>query len=180
MYKLLSKIVAKFPSIMGPCQGAFVHNIQTMDGVLFANELIDGTKWSKNAGVIFKIVLENTYDHVEWSFVDYMLWRFGFGEKWCSWIRECISSTSFSVLVNGSPSRLFRASRGLRRGNPLSPFLCTIVAEALSALLSKAKDCCLIEGFEVGRGAKVITHLLFVDGTIIFSGEGGIPKGNCI
>ena len=85
---------------------------------------------------------------------------------------------SFSVLVNGSPSRLFRASRRLTQGDPLSAFLFTIGIEALSTLLSKAKDCGLTEGFEVGRGAKVITHLQFVDDTIIFSSSRGRGGGN--
>lgn len=65
-------------------------------------------------------------------------------DRWCGWIREYISSTSLSVLVNGSPSKLFKSSRGLRQGDPLSPFLFTIVVEALSALLYGAKEsgCC--------------------------------------
>lgn len=85
--------------------------------------------------MIFKIDLEKAYDHVEWSFIMYMMRRFGFGDKWCRWIEECISSTSFFVLVNGSPSRLFKASPGIRQRDPLSLFLFTMVAEALHAPL---------------------------------------------
>ena len=83
-------------------------------------------------------------------------------------MRECISSASFSVLVNGSPTWLFRASRGLRQGNPLSPFLFTSVDEALGGLLTKAKNMGLISGFEAG-GWGVITHLQFADDTSLFS-----------
>lgn len=61
--------------------------------------------------------------------------------------QESISSSSFPILVNGSPSRLFKASRGLRQGDPLSCFLFTMVAEAMSALLMKAKDIEIIWGF---------------------------------
>lgn len=63
------------------------------------------------------------------------------------------------MLVTGSPTRLFRASRGLRQGNPLSLFLFTIVVEVLSSMLMKGKDISLIEGFEMGRTRKVITYL---------------------
>ena len=115
-----------------------------------ANELIDSRKRSKKKRVIFKIDLEKAYNHVEWSFVDCMLQRFGFGERWRSWIKECISTTSFSVLVNGIPARLFKASRGLWQGDPLSPFLFTLVAEALGGLVNKAKYLNLLEDFSFG------------------------------
>ena len=71
--------------------------------------------------------------------------------------------------MNGSPSLLFNALRGLRQGDPLFPFLFSIMVKALSALFSKAKDCSFTEGFEVGRGVEVITHLQFADDTILFS-----------
>lgn len=73
------------------------------------------------------------------------------------------------LLSRSSPSRLFRASRGLRQGDPLSPFLFTIVVEALRALLSKAKECGILEGFEFGKGVEAITHLQFANDTILFS-----------
>lgn len=56
---------------------------QIIDGMLIANDLIDSRKNSKSEGVIFKIDLEKAYDHVDWNFVDYMLFGFGFGETWC-------------------------------------------------------------------------------------------------
>lgn len=83
--------------------------MQILDGVLIANELIDSRRLSKQVGVIFKIEMENAYDHVDWDSVDYMLRRFSLGEGGNAWIWECISSISFSVLVNNSPSRLFKA-----------------------------------------------------------------------
>lgn len=70
---------------------------------------------------------------------------------------------------NGSPTHLFKASRGIRKGAPLSPFLFAIMAEALSALLIKAKDIGLIRGFEERHNGEVISHLQYADGTILFS-----------
>lgn len=64
--------------------------------------------------MIFKIDLETAYDHVESDFVDYMLLRMGFGETWSGWTHRVYLYNLFSVLINGSPSRLFKASRGIR------------------------------------------------------------------
>lgn len=87
---------------------------QILEAVLVANEPIDSRKRSKVKGIIFKVDLEKAYDHVDWRFLDYMLLKFGFGDTWQEWMGECNSTTSFSVLVNGSPSKLFKASRGIR------------------------------------------------------------------
>lgn len=74
---------------------------------------------------------------IMWSgtFLSYRMSWFEFGEKWCSWIGEYIFSALFSVLVNGSSSRL----QGIKQGDHFSPFLFTMGVEALSALLTKAK-----------------------------------------
>ncbi|RVW43975.1 putative mitochondrial protein [Vitis vinifera] len=95
----------------------------------------------------------------------------GFREKWVGSIKWCISTTSFSVLVNGSPTGFFRSSRGLRQGDPLSPYLFVLGMEALSSLINRAvrggflSDCRI--GGREGVGTQV-THLLFADDTLVF------------
>ena len=74
-------------------------------------------------------------------------------------MRGCLSSTSFTILVKGI-SRV-RASRGLRQGDPLSPFLFTIVANVLSRMLLRAEKRDLFEGFLVGRNRIRVSHLQF-------------------
>ena len=77
-------------------------------------------------------------------FLQYVMARMGFGFKWHHWIHSCVSANQFSVLVNGSPKGFFSSSRGLRQGNPLSPMLFIIVAEALNALMNRANQARLI------------------------------------
>jgi hypothetical protein len=118
--------------------------------VLIANECLDSKLRSKELGVLCKLDMEKAYDHVNWKFLLYFLRKCGFGERWCSWIKHCISSTRFSVLINGVPSDFFGSSRGVRQGDPLSPFPFVLVMEAFSRMLEAFTSRGLISGFFVG------------------------------
>lgn len=101
----------------------------------------------------------------------YILSRLGFGEKWKAWIGFCISSVQFSVMVNGEPVGFFSSSRGLRQGDPLSPFLFILVMEGLSRLLDMSVLGGFIHGFSLGRvreAVVTVSHLLFADDTLVF------------
>ena len=84
-------------------------------------------------------------------------------------MRGCLSSVSFAVLVNGNAKGWVKASRSLRQGDPLSPFLFTLVADILSRVLVRAEERNLLEGFKVGRNSTRVSHLQFADDTIFFS-----------
>ena len=81
----------------------------------------------------------------------------------------CLSSVSYAVLVNGNAKGWVKASRGLRQGDPLSPFLFTLVADVLSRMLLRAEERNLLEGFRVGRNRIRVSHLQFANDTIFFS-----------
>ena len=92
----------------------------------------------------------------------------GFGPPWRKWIRGCLSLVSFSIFINGRSRGKFKGSRGLRQGNPLSPFLFTLVVDVLGRLIDKAKESNVLRGFIVGRDKVEVSHLQFTDDTLVF------------
>ena len=83
--------------------------------------------------------------------MDHVLERKGFSTKWRSWIRGCLLSTSFAVLVNRNAKCWVKDTRGLRQRDPLFPFLHTIVADVLSRMMMKREESGLTKGFIVDR-----------------------------
>ncbi|XP_028070418.1 uncharacterized protein LOC114272898 [Camellia sinensis] len=91
---------------------------------------------------------------------------FGFHSKWIQWVKECITTVSLSILVNGSSSDSFNPQKGLRQGDLLSPFLFIIEAEILNVMFIRATQLGLLKGVQVETIC--LTHLQFADDTIIF------------
>ena len=176
LYKILTKVLANrikrvLDKVISKSQNAFVKGRQILDAVLIGNELVDSTMRRKEQGMVCKLDIEKAYDSISWEFLYQVMNRMGFGSRWMSWIKWCISTASFSVLFNGSPSSFFPSSKGLRQGDPLSPYLFVIRMEALSCLINRAVEGNYFAGsrIAVGRGEDlVISHLLYADDTLIF------------
>ena len=85
---------------------------------------------------------------MNWEALLDLLKRISFGEKWCRWIRTCISIVQFFILVNGAPTDFFGITRGLRQEDPLSPMLFLVMIEVFSRMLKRVKGASLIGGFK--------------------------------
>ncbi|GJW88814.1 RNA-directed DNA polymerase, eukaryota [Tanacetum coccineum] len=136
LYKIIAKILANclvvvMGDIVSDVQSAFVADRQILDGPFILNDLIQWCKSKKKQAMIFKVDFEKAFDSVRWDYLDDVLKKFGFGNRWCSWIQSCLRSSRASILVNGSPTKEFQFHKGLKQGDPLSPFLFILIMESL-------------------------------------------------
>ncbi|XP_071740916.1 uncharacterized protein [Rutidosis leptorrhynchoides] len=171
-YKILSKVLANrikktIPELIGTEQSAFIRGRYILDSVLVALESVDELKAKKIKSYIFKADFEKAFDCINWNFLLDMLSLMGFGNKWKKWIKSCLSSTSISILINGSPTDQLFPERGVRQGDPLSPFLFIIASEGLNFLLNQAVNNSIIQGVNIGSDNITVSHLQYADDTII-------------
>lgn len=127
----------------------------------------------------YKADMEKAFDQMEWDLIVLALENFGFPPIFIKCIYSCLSSASFSILLNGSGFGNFHASRGLRQGDPLSPFLYIIGSEILSRLLLRDENRGNLEGIKLGSLGPSFSHLLFADDILIF-GKATIHKARVI
>jgi len=112
--------------------------------------------------------MSKAYDRVKWVFLEKMMRKMGFAEQWIQLIMNCVSTVSYSVLINGQPMKQFSPSRGLRQGDPLSPYLFLLCAEGLSALIRTAEREGRISGVPIAVGGTRLSHLFFADDCLLF------------
>jgi hypothetical protein len=112
--------------------------------------------------------MTKAYDRVEWSFLRTTMQAMGFPSMICNNILNCVTTVSFSPLINGKPSPTFFPQRGLRQGDPLSPYLFILWDNVLSGLINQAQNNKIIHGIKIAHGAPEISHLLFADDSLFF------------
>ncbi|GJZ58078.1 RNA-directed DNA polymerase, eukaryota [Tanacetum coccineum] len=174
IYKVVTKILASrlamvIAGLVSNTQSAFVAGRQILDGPFILNEVLDWCKRKKKKALFFKVDFAKAYDSVRWDFLLDVLEAFGFGSTWCTWIRGISDFAKASLLVNGSPSDEFHIHRGLKQGDPLSPFLFILVMEALHLSVCKAVDEDVFKGIQL-QGVSIGFISFFLCGCRLFYG----------
>ncbi|GKB83006.1 RNA-directed DNA polymerase, eukaryota [Tanacetum coccineum] len=174
MYKIITKVLANrlslvISELVSDVQSAFVFNRHILDGPFILNELLSWCKHKKSKALIFKIDFEKAFDSVRWDYLEVVLANFGFGLKWRSWIQGCLNSAMGSILVNGSPTSEFKFSKGLKQGDPLSPFLFILIMESLHLSFNNLVNVGLYNGIQINESLN-LSHLFYAD-DVIFVGK---------
>lgn len=117
---------------------------------------------------MIKLDLSKAYDHLNWNFLKATLRAFGFSNRWIEWIYNMIATPSFSILLNGTPTETFKATRELRQGDPLSPFLFIMEQDGLGRYIKKEMRERKIKGLRLWGNNMPITHQQFVDDITLF------------
>jgi hypothetical protein len=174
--KIITKTIANrikeiLPEVISPQQSAFLPGRLITDNTLLAFETFHHLKHNKNKEKGFvgiKLDMAKAYDRLEWSFIENTLNTMGFPRNMVQTIMNCVTSVSFSILVNGQPSHSFEPQRGIRQGDPLSPYLFILCADVLSRMLTNKQDQSLINGISLAHNAHKVSHLFFADDSLIF------------
>lgn len=126
-----------------------------------------------------KIDLEKAYDRINWDFVIFCLKESNFPPLLINLIRHCISSTSFNILWNGDRTDPFCYSRGIRQGDPLSPYLFVLCMDRLSHIISEKVSSGMWKPMRAGRNGPLISHLMFTDDLLLFA-EADVNQMDCV
>jgi len=139
-----------------------------MDGILLTHEIIHSLKQFKKIGMLLKIDLSKAFDSLSWKYIHKMLIAFGFSPPWVRWVMSLISSSFFSIMINGIPSSPFHPSRVIWQGDPLSPFLFIIMAEGLGRCIKEVLHSQHLRGLSFPN-TPIFTHQQFVDDNMLLA-----------
>ncbi|KAM6569155.1 hypothetical protein CsatB_017140 [Cannabis sativa] len=176
LYKVISKVLANrlkglLSKVISELQSAFILGRLISDNVLVSFEILHYLRrkqQGKHGCMALKLDMSKAYDRMEWSFLHSILLRMGFSTGWVSMIMKCLHTISYNIVHGGEVLGPIVPTRGIRQGDPISPYLFIICAEGLSALIRLYEEKKWIHGCRVARRARYVTHMLFADDSFLY------------
>lgn len=174
-YKIITKCIVNhikpmMPHLTSCTQTTFVSGCQIRDNILIVQEVIHTmtTKQGKKGYMTIKIDFEKAYDQLKWSFIQNTLFEIKFPQLLISYIMECITTSTMQVLWNGEPTDSFRPDRGIRQGDPLSPYIFVLCMERLNQIIEEAIIANKWKPIQASRNGPKLSNLCFADDIILF------------
>ena len=176
LYRVYSKVLANrlkklLPNIVSEQQSAFMTDRLIYDNIMVSFETLHYMRNHSTGStgfMVLKLDISKAYDRVEWLYMEKLMKKMEFCEAWVKLMMGCISTTTYSILINWEPQGNIVPTRGLRQGDPLSPYLFLLGTECFHGLLKKAKDRGEIKGVSISHNDPKLTHLFFADNSLIF------------
>uniref|UniRef100_A0A803QGE0 Reverse transcriptase domain-containing protein n=1 Tax=Cannabis sativa TaxID=3483 RepID=A0A803QGE0_CANSA len=181
VYKVLSKVLANrlkkvLNKVVSDFQSAFIPGRLISDNIMVSFEIMHYLKrktGGKQGYMALKLDMSKAYDRVEWRFLNEMLWKMGFAERWVDLTLSCVTSVRYHIVHGGRRLGPIVPSRGIRQGDPISPYLFIVCTEGFSALVRKYERNQLLHGCRVANGAPRVSHMLFADDSYIYCQASG-------
>ena len=175
VYKVVSKVLTNslkviLPDIISHNQSAFAPGRIISDNILIAYELthyLQNKRSGASGFAALKLDMSKDYDRLEWNFVEGMLLKLGFRRRWVDLVMKCVTTVRYQIKVNNEVTNTILPGRGLRQGDPLSPYLFLICAEGFSSMLQDAEENGRLKGIKICRNAPSVSHLLFADDSLL-------------
>ncbi|GLT96250.1 hypothetical protein SLE2022_138910 [Rubroshorea leprosula] len=175
-YKVLSKIIVNrlrphLQELVGPWQSSFLAGRSTVDNIILTQEAVHSMNHLKGrkGAMMLKIDLHKAFDSVDWGFLQQVLLEFNIPHQLVKLIMFSITSVQLGILWNGEPLPFFRPQRGLRQGDPLSPYLFILVMERLAHMIQRRVASRTWQPFKLSRGGVSLSHLFFADDLMLFA-----------
>ncbi|XP_074374335.1 uncharacterized protein LOC141714732 [Apium graveolens] len=174
--KIITKVIANrlkhvLDCVISDTQSAFLPGRLITDNVMISFEVmhyLKKKKFGKDGFMALKLDMSKAYDRIEWKFLQDILLKMGFDSWWIHLILQCVSTVDYTIVHGEFEMGPIKPSRGLRQGDPLSPYLFIICAEGLSAMTRYYEAKTWLHGIRICRRAPTISHMLFADDSYLY------------
>ncbi|XP_010471448.1 PREDICTED: uncharacterized protein LOC104751234 [Camelina sativa] len=168
---MVGRLKGVMTKLIGPAQASFIPGRLSSDNFVVVQEAVHSMRCKKGTKgwMLLKLDLEKAYDRIRWDFLEDTLNAAGLSNLWVRWIMTCVSGPSMSLLINGERTEAFRPLRGLRQGDPLSPYLFVLCLERLCHLIEGSIEEKKWKPISLSRGGPKLSHICFADDLILFA-----------